>query len=596
MSCLVMKKYIVAVCSVVFFSSLVIASVSKNRTASVEILDDKNWSTKTIQLKQVRQNVWRAQIPIAEIPNNAKLVNVVYQNAVAKKGEDGYFVLGDNRLGHFTKDNGTLISWKFFMPIYGMKTPRGTFVAIIKGLKDECGIEVSVKKGEYKIYTKFEIGKHGYAPYEDIVIDFYDLHGKNANYSAMARLYRDYQLRRGEVQPIKERVKKSPTLAYSTESVFVRVKHGSKDLKNRVAHQTPETEPKLFTFYSFDWFINMMRQLKEMGVEKAEMCMVGWQAGGFDGRYPQYFPIPKEFGGEAKLREAIKTAHSLDYQIVCHTNATEWVEIGEGFDINDIIRLPNGNLPKQGKAWVGGVTFLPCLKRVYERFTENDFKKISELGFRGNHHIDVLGCMKSRSCCNTRHALNKKESVKYMRKIATCAEKYFGGYGSECGIDHSAKYQDYALYISAFPKYMGGRHPLVDTLVPLWQIAYHGIILSNPYLETLDYSYRNKSTMVNSDFLGSYEKRRLKLVEYGGRPSFYFAPYKETLEPIKEAYDGFKKRAHLQYEFMNSHEEVLPDVFLVTYSNGEKILCNYTSSEVSVLGQTVKPLDYVLFK
>ena len=204
--------------------------------------------------------------------------------------------------------------------------------------------------------------------------------------------------------------------------------------------------------------------------------------------------------------------------------------------------------------------------------------------------------MKARSCNNPRHPLNKKQSVKYIRKIAAAADKYFGGYGTECGIDHSAKYQDYALYISAYPKYMGGKHPLVDTLIPLWQIVYNGIILSNPYLETIDYSYRNKTTMLNVDFLGTYEKRRLKLVEYGGRPTFYFAPYKDTIEPLKEAYLEFEKRKHLQFEFMENHEEISPDVFVATYSNGEKIVCNYNEKPFMYEGVEVPPLDYVLIK
>jgi hypothetical protein len=181
-----------------------------------------------------------------------------------------------------------------------------------------------------------------------------------------------------------------------------------------------------------------------------------------------------------------------------------------------------------------------------------------------------------------------------MRKIGEAADKYFGGFGSECGIDHVADSLDYALYISAYPKYMGPAHPLVDTLIPFWQLVYHGIILSNPYLETIDYSYKNKQTMLGIEFLKSYEKRRLKLVEYGGRPTFYFADYRD-LTPIKAAYDEYQKLKHLQYEFMESHEEIAPDVFRVRYSNGEELVCNYTDKDFSYKGAAVKPLDYVLF-
>ena len=204
-------------------------------------------------------------------------------------------VLGDNRLGHFRAEKGNLLLWNTFMPIFGMKNPRGTFVAIIKGMAFECGIKVEVKKGIYEIFPHFEISKRGGA-YDDIVVDFYELeHGDD--YCAMARKYRQYQLERGEVKPLRERAKGNPNLAYTAESIFVRAKLAIKDLKNRVPHQTPENEPKLHVYYTYDKFAELMRNLKKLGVEKAEMCMVGWQAGGFDGRYPQYFPVPEELGG-----------------------------------------------------------------------------------------------------------------------------------------------------------------------------------------------------------------------------------------------------------------------------------------------------------
>ncbi len=578
-----------------FFTSHCFAN-SEQRYAEVRTYFTDNSENKyTMPLDEVDKSVWRIKIPKEKIASSIKHIDIVFDGAKAIKGENGYFVLGDNRLGHFRAEKGNLLLWNTFMPIFGMKNPRGTFVAIIKGMAFECGIKVEVKKGIYEIFPHFEISKRGGA-YDDIVVDFYELeHGDD--YCAMARKYRQYQLERGEVKPLRERAKGNPNLAYTAESIFVRAKLAIKDLKNRVPHQTPENEPKLHVYYTYDKFAELMRNLKKLGVEKAEMCMVGWQAGGFDGRYPQYFPVPEELGGEEKLRESISEAKRLGYQIVCHTNSTEWVEIGEGFNIDDIILGPDGKRPKLGGAWVGGITFKPCMKRVWERFTRRDFKMISDLGFRGTHHIDVLGAMKSRFCGHPKHPTNNAESVAYMRKIGEAADRYFGGYGSECGIDHSANSQDYAMYISAYPKYMGPKHPLVDTLIPLWQIAYHGIIVSNPYLETIDYSYPNdkKHTMLNAEFLGSPEKRRLKLIEYGGRPTFYFADYSD-LAPIKSAYDDYQPLKHLQYEFMEEHRELAPDVFLTRYSNGEETVCNYRKLPFAYKGKSVPAMDYLLFK
>ncbi len=577
--------------TLLFSGTCVLAQDARMATLVAEDANGK-FSTRKISLKEIAPRVWRAKIAKKDIDPTIKAIDVIFDNAQAVKGEDGYFVLGDNRLGHFTADKGTLLAWKLFMPMFGMKNPRGAWVGIIKSMDYECGVKVEVKGGVYKIYPHFEIAKRGGA-YEDIIVDFYELAEDEGNYSAMARKYREYKLSKGKIKSLRERVKNNPYLAHTAKSVFVRIKLAMKDPKNRVAHQTPESEPKLIAYCTYEKFGQIMKKLKGMGVDDVEMCMVGWQAGGFDGRYPQYFPIPEKLGGEAKLRETITLAKSLGYQIVCHTNSTEWVEIGEGFDINDIIHDHTGKRPKLGGAWLGGCTFQPCMKRVWERFTRRDFKMIADLGFKGTHHIDVLGCMRSRFCSHPDHPVNNKESVKYMRRIAREAKRVFGGYGTECGIDHSADIQDYALYISAYPKYMGGKHPLVDTLVPMWQIVYHGFILSNPYLETLDYSYAKKQTMLNVEFLKTPEARRLKVFEYGGRPTFYFANYAD-LNPIKTAHDDYKKVRHLQFEFMQEHKEISPNVFSVHYSNGEEMICNYNKTPFDYNGVKVAPMDYVL--
>lgn len=63
--------------------------------------------------------------------------------------------------------------------------------------------------------------------YEDIVIDFTYFKGENAEYSAMGRAYRYYQLSRGEVLPLKERIKGNPRLAYSVDSPFLKFRMAS---------------------------------------------------------------------------------------------------------------------------------------------------------------------------------------------------------------------------------------------------------------------------------------------------------------------------------------------------------------------------------
>ena len=63
---------------------------------------------------------------------------------------------------------------------------------------------------------------------------------------------------------------------------------------------------------------------------------------------------------------------------------------------------------------------------------------------------------------------------------------------------------DYGLYVSWPPV----DDDMLDEIIPLWNIVYHGIILSNPTTDTVNFPIKDK-------------KNLLTVAEYGARPSFY---------------------------------------------------------------------------
>ncbi|HNX35726.1 MAG TPA: DUF5696 domain-containing protein [Kiritimatiellia bacterium] len=555
---------------------------------------DGRITEKSQPLEEKADNVYRLKIPIKDITRDIDTIDIISADATAVKGEAGYFVVSTGLLGTFREDKGRLEERRNPMPIFGMKTPRGAFVGIVTGLKYEFKTVVDVTHGVYTIFPRFLIKEMVFDPYEDLVVDFHALEGNDANYSGMARAYRAYQLGRGEVTPLRERVKGNPQLAYTADTLFIRVKHGVKNNKNKVEHQTPTNEPPVAVSHTFDDFMRIMKDLKALGIEKAEMCSVGWNSGGFDGRFPTLFPADPAFGGEAKLREAIACAHRLGYQIVCHVCNTDFYTVSDRYDEDDIARRPDGTLHRHG-ILAGGRAFFPCFQRVNDGYVDEDYAGLAALGFKGTHHIDVTSCIVPYPCFNPMHPLNRQQTADHMNRIGLKARRTFGGFGSEGPCDHVANSLDFVLYVSAYPKWLGTPNPLIDRLIPLWQIAYHGIILSNPFYETIDYTFETKDKWAPSNELGSREKRTLKLVEFGGRPVFYFNSYK-NLKPIKTAYDEYQPLKHLQYEFMESHDEIAKDVFLTTYSDGSETLCNYSSDAFVYRGTTVTPMGYALIK
>jgi len=557
----------------------------------------KNGSTsvQTVSLSQSPDaGAMRVHIPASTIASNVRYIDVVLDTARAVKGEDGYFVLGDSRLGTFKLNDGNLSCNRVVMPIMGMKTPRETWVAIIKGLKYEFSFIATAKYGIYEVYPRFNIEEIRRSPYEDIIVDFYKL-SQSANYCDMGKVYRNYQLSRGEVIPLKERVKNNPRLKYTAESMFVRIKNGVKDNYQQIEHQTPENEPKINVMHSFDDFKRIMTRLKNFGLDKVEMCFVGWHSGGFDGRYPDLAPVEEAFGGEAKMREVIELGKSYGYQMTCHVTHTDHYTIGTRFDWNNIALDYKGAYQKHS-ILPGGRAYYACFQTTHEKIFPDDFEFLKSLGLNGTLHIDVTSCITPYSCFHKDHPCTRQDTADYMNKIAEKAEEHFAGFSSEGPCDHVAKTLDYALYVTAWPKYVGAREDMIDKIIPLWQSVYHGIILSNPYYCTIDYPFERPETETTPYYaLKNKTERRLKFFEFGGRLTFYFIDYKNLL-PIRDAYKEYQPVKYLQYEFIDDHREVAKNIFTTVYSDGSEILTNYTDSDFEYKGEIVKAQDFRLYK
>ena len=581
-----MKSINLLAVALLLFSTLSISigECAEVKTAEVITTSSGNPKVKKETLKLDRQDdgAYRLVIPKSSISKDTIAIDIVYEGANAKAGEDGYWVTPDGCVGDFNRGEGTYAS-KPVMPIFGMKTPRGTFVGIVKGLKYEFIPRVVAKDGNYKIYPHFEIKNMYFAPYEDIVVDFYEL-GKDATYVDMAKTYRKYQLGRGEVRPLKERIKNNKYLEFAAKSLFMKVSMAAKNNKDKIEHQTRQNEPKLMVFCTFDDSMKMMKDFKSRGIDNVQICYTGWIQKGHDGRSLEIFPVEEAVGGEAKMREAVAFGKSLGYQMTCHIAYTGAFTISNCWDEEYIAKRPDGSLWAKS-VWSGGRSYQPCMKRVLELFVEKDYKHIKDIGIEGIFHLDVNSAIRPPYCCDKRHPQTRQQGADAMNAIQRLSHKYFGGQGSEAGFDHVASTLDFSLYTSTYYTYRS-KSPLIGGRVPLWQVVYHGIILSNPFLKTMYYMTSSQQ---------DYEVGRLLMAEFGGRPVIYASTKKvlSNLDRIKKEYDDFQKLAHLQLEFIEDHRQIKDGVFQTTYSNADAVIVNYNKEPATCRGITIPAQDYI---
>lgn len=567
----------------------------------VRVFMDGHADTNAAELV-VSGNTASLMIPADRIGAGCLRVELWPNFAAAKKGDAGYFLLPDGRLGTFRERAGQVASTegRNYMPFYGMKTPSCVFAAIAKSMQWRYSTRVKAEAGTYRMYTTYHL--KGDAPYEDFEIAFTFL-PLDAEYPQMARVYRDWQLSRGACKPILERMKSQPELALAATNIEVRVRQAWKPVPSPVPFQTRLNEPPVHPAVTFDRCGDILREFKRQGIDHAEICLVGWNKGGHDGAYPQLFPVEPVLGGEARLRALIAEANALGFQIVCHTCFFSAYMIADDFDEEYLLKEKDGSLQPSHTAWGGGQAFRICPQRAYERYARKNMQMMKDLGFRGLHYHDVYSILEPRICYDPRHPCNPRQSLDWYVKQMEVTRDAVGGTQSEGPFDGFAGNLDYCMYVYFFPLEPNdyAKTPLVDRHVPLFQLVYHGIILSNPFTGTLNYPIKAPH-------------KRLKFIEFGGRPLFvWYANFltgksnwmgKEDLTcatdeelragvaAIKKGYDEFEKLADLQFALMDDHRLLTPTVSLTTYSQGTRVVVNHGSAPYVFEGVDVPAGDW----
>ena len=525
------------------------------------------------------ENRLTARIPKEQIPENTRYLDFLPAFFTGHEGEDGYMVFPGNMLCRFSgHENVRKQACSPVMPLFGAKTESFCFAGIVTGDREDSIIMAHIEDGIYRAYPRFLLEGDG-AP-EDLTVEYIFLTGGDADYSGMARAYRQMRLDSGLV-PLRERIRNRPELAYAADAPYIRIRMGWKPVPSPVPEQTPETEPPMFTACGCDQTAKLMDEMKAAGIDKAEFCLVGWNVRGHDGRWPQALPVEEGIGGEEGLRALIAKAQSMGYQITCHTNSSDAYRIADCWDEGFVRQNRDGSLQKGG-TWSGGQMYNTCPMATYD-LSCRMLDQVHDLGFRGLHYIDVVSVVPPKKCCDPNHPLTRAEDRAWYQKIFRYAADKMGGTASEGGFDHMSEILDYGLYI-----HFGTNrsNPLCDEDIPLWQMVYHGIILHNPSTNTVNYPLKSVDSL-------------LEEVEFGGRPSFYFysrfvtesenrknwmgtvdmrcGTPEETAEStaaLARSYAEYKPRRDLQYCFMDRHEKLADGVYKVTYSDGTVILVN----------------------
>ncbi len=572
--------------------------------------DGQKRDSSIVNLNKTKDGAYELRISRLELKNVEFLV-VTPSMGVGHQGEKGYFINNDGLQTRFDlphEEEPYKKQWeekyldtKNFKDItdgvqYTVGWDQGqmnasayheangkTWLALKDGLKFECRQLIKYKNGEYSLNEAYYL--KDITPYEDLTIYFYPI--KHDNYTEVALRYRQWMIDHNMLgATIKNKIKERQEIAYAAEAPEIRIRMGWKESPSPIKEQTRETEPPMHVAITFDRVCDIIDALVAKGVKKAELCLVGWNIRGHDGRFPEIFPPDPEFGGYEGLKKVIEKAKKVNYRIDLHNNRTDIYSICEDWD-NGYHTCKDIHGNHQSKfVYGGGMMYNICPKQSYQVFFKRDEPKMAELGIRGLHFIDVLSIMNPHDCCDFNHPLNKNGAAFYGNKMLEESQGLFGGSQSEGGKFYSLKVLDYAMYATRETHKPQDKN-IFDKYIPIWFIAFNGYVMSNPSNHSVNFSIKPAEDA-------------LTVVEYAARPMFYFySSFKakmsqnwmggeldlrcstdeelnEAVSAIKKGYDIFMDYKDLVKETITDHRELAPGVKCTTFSNGKKVICNYT--------------------
>jgi len=536
---------------------------------------------------------------IEERPNLIKLMamDLLPGFFQAEYGQSGYFLLPAHcgalcrfdrqRVGEFrAMVYSEQPHWEDFgtMPLCGFKDREGAWLCLLSsGQFDARIVTRSYQQDKKLIYTcgPSFIFRHEHA--EPVSSELREarylwLPGKDADYNAMANVYRDYLLRERGLQPLARRAVKNEALSYAVRSYHCKIFQGMK------FGRLYDGEEAMTVLTTFDQAAQIAREMKKVGIQRCVFFMVGWNPEGHDGMYPSRFPLEPLLGGQTGWKRLKEVLAGLGYRLSVHDNHVDCQKRSPYFPYLDLLTDRQGQ-PIGGSHWGGGATYRICPARMPSPKSLLDLERMKQLGVDGIYYLDAMPSPLF-SCHHPNHPVSRKGYAEGLRRLAQSARDIFGAVMTEGYNDYIFEALDAAWSLPApLPALVRFSLPAyVDELVPFMQVSIHGLIL---YHTSCLYGFVRSGFSVEQAVALNLGLGCLPVNEmvYGQDRWWHFPRYSECLKPMAQEYQVLcHQYGRLQMEFLKSiQHDAEKKVFYTRYAGGPEIVANYGTGRIDLV-------------
>jgi hypothetical protein len=309
-------------------------------------------------------------------------------------------------------NDGKIYDRAGYMAFFGqVDTDSGSGYAAIFDTPYDAGYHVGHIVGGETLLTPYFRASLGAVSYKRRMIYTF-LQG--CNYNCLCKTYRNYLDVHGKLITLKEKIARNPNVA---KLIGTPVVHDG-----IAAHISPDSHyynkddiSKNDWYNTFDSRGELLKKLKDNGVDKAYLHYDGWGAHGYDNLHPDPFPVHEAAGGSEGMKRLSETARGLGYIFGIHDQYRDYYYDADSFSNDNAIMNADGGHPFDS-TWYGGKQTILCasLAPDYVRRNYTEFKKLG-IVIEGSY-LDVFSVVELDECFNPAHPMTRQECVMARRE------------------------------------------------------------------------------------------------------------------------------------------------------------------------------------
>jgi hypothetical protein len=202
----------------------------------------------------------------------------------------------------------------------------------------------------------------------------------------------------------------------------------------------------------------VIRDMKELGMERGLFALRGTFKGGYDDSHPDIWPPEPALGTVGELKAIM--AQPEPYMVSLHDNYQDVYPHTKDFP-KGIVVTRKGEL-LGGGPWDGGRCFI-MNSRESIRNAERNWKELLQLNPKA-HFIDTASCVQFYQDFHPDHRMTRTQDVEAKQDLM----RFFRGRGVVLGSENAADFG------AAYLDYLENRHSQVPGVsIPLWPLVFH---------------------------------------------------------------------------------------------------------------------------